>query len=148
MTRTSATGTARPPAPADDNGDDQGGEGQPGDAPTPARARTAWPVSIAVLSGTSSTIEPGVQVGSEAMVLPSGAMIALVPTVEMFTTAAAGLDGPQARDRQLLDALVGVPEVGVVGRREDHLRSPVDHLVDQSVVDDVEADRDAGRACR
>ena len=63
-----------------------------------------------------------------AIVLPSGAMIALVPTVEMFTTLRPVSIAAQPRDRELLHALVGVAEVGVVGRREDELGAPVDHL--------------------
>ena len=54
------------------------------------------------------------------MVFPSGAMIALDPTVEILTTVR-----PAAIE--LLDALVGPPEIGVVRLREDDLRLAIDH---------------------
>ena len=58
----------------------------------------------------------------------------------------AGLDRPQLRDLQLLGALVGVTEVGVVRLREDHLGivAATVHECDGVVVEeDFEADSDA-----
>ena len=54
------------------------------------------------------------------------------------------LDRADAGERELLNALVGVAEVGVVGLREDHLGAVAHRLVHDLIVDDVEADGDAG----
>src|SRR3990170_1791790 len=58
--------------------------------------------------------------------------------------AACCLDRAKARDGELLHALVTVPEIRVVGWRDDQVRSPVDHLSHEVVVDDVEADGEPG----
>ena len=50
------------------------------------------------------------------------------------------LDRPQPAHGQLLRALVGVAEGGVVGLHDEHPGAAVDDVADQPVVDDLEAD--------
>ena len=75
---------------------------------------------------------------------PSGSMIALVPTVEMFTTMRPV---SIARIRAIASCCTFSsvrPKSALFVCAKHDLRALLDHLGHQLVVDDVEADRDAG----
>ena len=124
-------------------------------APTPTAVSThsgAAPSRSARLRESrwaiSSTKTSGVNSSDERTTVPSGATIAEIPLVAATATVRPCSTARSRLMRQLLLALVGVAERGVVGLDDEHPGAAVDDVGDQAVVDHLEADEvaDAGAA--